>query len=292
MVPTAMRPTREQIEVAAYQRWERRGYPHGGDRDDWGAAEKDLNFALNYRYVARHRLADTSAGPVLLGKAEAGQAKVRRRCRFCEHAEPSAAFADDRPAVPALFGNRALVAWDECDDCRAQFDEHLAGPLEAFARPLLGPEPAWPRAGIPAPALKALVRLAISLMPAGELHHFGDTAEWVMNPDHDRDAPLLKTLGCHVYLTPAEITVPFAALSRRSDGEAPLPYMLFFLGASRAVFQTHLPLCPLDEDLEDEGAELRGPELSMSINGPNGPRASRCAYLPVAPISRVAAGRA
>ena len=36
-----MRPTVHEIERAAYDRWERRGWMHGGDRDDWYAAETD-----------------------------------------------------------------------------------------------------------------------------------------------------------------------------------------------------------------------------------------------------------
>ena len=63
------------------------------------------------------------------------------------------------------------------------------------------------------------------------------------------------------------------------DG-APWPYALFFLASGRAVFQTHLPLCPLDEDLEDAG--LRGPELSMSLGEGPDHRASLSVYLPVA----------
>ena len=77
-----MHPTREQIDTAAYQRWQRRGGAHGHDRDDWLAAEKDLVFAVNYRYVARYKLADPSNGtaPILLGK---GESTARpRTCRF------------------------------------------------------------------------------------------------------------------------------------------------------------------------------------------------------------------
>jgi hypothetical protein len=47
-----MRPTWDQIQREAYARWERRGYGHGGDRDDWLAAEIDLTFDLNFETVA------------------------------------------------------------------------------------------------------------------------------------------------------------------------------------------------------------------------------------------------
>jgi hypothetical protein len=277
-----MHPTAEQIAEAAYHRWERRGGGHGGDRDDWVAAEKDLRFGLNYRYVARYAL----AGPtVLLGK---DGAPGRRLCRFCEQSAPAATFSGP-PALPRLVGNAALVAWDECDDCRAHCDAHLAGAFEAFARPWLAGPPGGPPpgAGVPVAAWKALVRMALSVLPGDELHHFDDTAEWVANPDHDRDAVLLRGLGCHVYHTPAPVASPFAAVARRVD-DAPWPYMLFFLGASRAVFQTHLPFCPRDEDLEDDG--VRGPELSMSLGPGPALRASTCAFLPV--MAAVAPARA
>lgn len=273
-----MSPTREQIEVAAYHRWERRGRAHGHDRDDWGAAEKDLVFALNYRYVARHGL----SGPaVLLGRS--GAEGNGRRCRFCELSEPSVSFEGAPPAVPALLGNTALVAWDECDDCRTHYAAHLAGAFEAFAGPMLATPTAPTADTVPVPALKALVRMALSVMPPGELHHFGDTVEWVTNPDHARDAALIGGLGCHVYRTPAPIAAPFAALARRADDDAPVPYMLFFLGTAGVVFQTHLPGCPRDEDLEDQG--VRGPELSMSMGSGADFRASRCTFLPVEPVA-------
>ena len=284
-----MYPTWHEIEVAAYHRWQRRGHHHGNDREDWIAAEKDLTFAYNYRYIARHRLTLPDGGaPTLLGRGETGNR--RHRCRFREQAEPSAVFPPGLPALPRLTGNSALVAWDECEECRAAYDAHLAAPFESFARPLLAETPPeHPRATVPAPALKALVRFALSLMPADELHHFGDTLEWVANPDHDRDAAVLEDLGCRVYLTPAPIAVPFAALARRADDEAPWPYMVFFLGTSRVVFQTHLPLCPRDEELE--GTAVRPPELSMSLGDGPAHRPSRSFYLPVAPLGRpVAAG--
>ena len=271
-----MRPTWEQIEVAAYHRWRRRGEEHGRHYDDWESAEKDLVFGLNYRYIARLRL---DGPPVLLGQDDAFAAGRRKRCRFCEVGEPSASFSEP-PARPSLPGLGALRVWDECDDCRDALDEGLAGAFEAFARPLIGPKPGLPPSEIPAVALKGLVRLALSVLPAAELQYVGDTIEWVTNPDHDRDARLLSGLGCHLYLTPAPIASPFLAVARRVDDEAPWPYLVAFLATSRVVFQTHLPLCQRDEDLDD--ARLRGPELSMSVGHGADHRASRCLYLPVA----------
>lgn len=274
-----MRPTREQIVLAAYQRWQRREWTHGADRQDWAAAERDLLFALNYRYVARYKL--SGPAPVMVGKAEADAAKRRRRCRFCEQAEPSANFRGNPLALPAFVGNTSLFAWDECDSCRANHDAFLAGPFESFLRPLLNDPPELPLDGIPVAALKGLVRMALAVMPAAELHHFGDTIEWVSNPDHGLDSSLLDGLGCLVYQTP--ITVPSAsfALARRVEDDEAMPYMVAFLAPanSRVVLQTHLPFSPRDEALED--APTQGPRLSMSLGAGTEHRASDCTFLGV-----------
>ena len=268
-----MSPTPDQIAVAAYHRWRKRAGTHGGDRDDWVAAEKDLTFGLNYRYLVRLPL----VGPIVrLGQTDPEPAGARR-CRYCEQAEPSATFERDSAAVPSFVGNQALMSWDECDDCRASFESHLAGPFEAFARPWI--EGRGASKTVTVAAWKALVRMALAVMPAAELDHFGDAAEWVANPDHARDAVLLAGQGCHVYATPAPIAAPFVALARRVQDNAPWPYALFFLASGRAVFQTHLPLCPRDDELDD--LDLRGPVLSMSLGSGAALRGSDCTFLPV-----------
>jgi hypothetical protein len=291
-----MHPTPEQIAVAAYHRWQRRGFEHGRELEDWAAAEKDLTFGLNYRWAVRHALRASASGsgaPVLLGQPQNGSTGRARHCRFCEKAEPAASFAARPWAVPPILGNNALVAWDECDDCRAQYEASLAGPFEAFARPLIGPDPAVPdpAEGVPVAALKALVRMGLATLPASELHYFDDTVEWLTNPDHDRDASILGGLGCHVYITPTPIPAPFASLARRSDDDASVPYMLFFLGTSRVVFQTHLPFCPRDEDLDDNAAGARGPELSMSLGSGRDYRPSLVTFLPAVSVPEPSRGR-
>ena len=269
-----MRPTFEQIAVAAYHRWERRGRAHGFDREDWSAAEKDLVFGLNYRYVARLPL----TGPrVEVGKPDT-LAPRARRCRFCEQGEPAVSFQREELVVPPALGNTALVAWDECDGCRAEADSALGDAFETFARRWLAGDDTTP-ALIPVAAYKGLVRLALAVVPAAELHHFDDTMEWVANPDHARDAVLLDDLGCHVYTTPTPLPAPFVALARRVADESGWPYMLFFLGTGRAVFQTHLPLSPRDDERDDPPA--RGPELSMSVGSGTTLRASRCRFVEV-----------
>ena len=272
-----MQPNRDQIEKAAYVRWQRRGARHGRDVEDWTAAEKDITFALNYRWIARFPL----GVPASVGKAEAGRPA---RCRFCEQAEPAASFSPRPLDLPAEFEGGSLVVRDECEDCRAAHEASLGDAFASFSRPFLVPEPQLPTAGstVPVAALKALVRIGLCLAPAAELQHFGDTFEWVANPDHARDAaPSLQAgLGCQVYVTPEPISSAFVSLARRTRDDGAWPYMLAFLGAGRVVFATHFPFCPRDEDLED--ACVRGPVLSMSMGQGNALRASLTAFLPVA----------
>lgn len=279
-----MHPNMEQIAKTAYYRWERRGFGHGGHDDDWVAAERDLTFGLNYRWAVRHALRPATAegGTVWVGKPARGGP---RRCRFCERAAPATRFEGRHWALPAVVGNTALLAWDECDDCRDQYEEHLAEPFEAFARPLFGRVPDLSMVGptVPVGALKALVRMGLAILPADEFDHFDDAAEWVCNPDDDRDAVLLDGLGlgCHLYETPEPVPSPFASLARRhDDDDAMFPYMLFFLGMGRVVIQTHLPFCPRDEELE--GPERSGPLLSLSMGQGGELRSSRVVSLPMA----------
>jgi hypothetical protein len=284
-----MRPSHDHIERTAYHRWERRGGGHGLDREDWLAAENDLYFALSYRWVARYRLShESDSQPIWLGKDVALEPRRLRTCRFCERAEPDAEFAAPL-ALPRLLGDNTLRAWDQCADCRALWDKTYAAPFDAFAGPLVGREPRLPSVGatIPIAALEALWWIGLSLAPLEGLHEFGDAVEWVTNPDAARDCAILpRGLGCRVYLAPVAIPAPFASIARRcvkgADNFA--PYMLFFLGFERVVMQTHLPLCPRDEELDDDAASAR--VLSMSIGSEGSYQASPSVFLPVEPGTR------
>ena len=179
-----MLPSRDQIERAAYDRWERRGRFHGADREDWVAAEMDLTFNLNYKTVAEYSLSEPK--PRILGNEK------RPKCRFCEQAPPRAAFSVVRFAVPEVAGNTSLKTREICDECAEQF----AGTIDAeFAKfweslqPLRGEASSFRELRVPTsitiPAYKALVRMALTIMPETELPSFTDAIEWVTNPDHE-----------------------------------------------------------------------------------------------------------
>lgn len=236
-------PSFDQIQREAYRRWERRGHWHGRDRDDWLAAEQDLLFAMNYEVAAYYPLAGVP--PQSLG------AGGRSVCRFCERSAPAARFRADAPAVPTFLGNVALFTSQECDDCRALFAEGLDADLEEFfASTRQGGRASRPRLSVA--ALKGFAKIALSIMPRRDLAAFGDTIEWVSNPDHDFDSGLLGAAGGYLHLSPEPSSPPWVALARRTDDEAPMPSMLVFAGTPDLVVQVPVPLGALDEDLDGD----------------------------------------
>lgn len=271
-----MMPSFSQVQQAAYYRWERRRGAHGRDRDDWLASEQDLLFAFNYELIAYYPL---DAGPErFVGDA------TRRRCRFCELAAPHVSFERRRLAIPDFLGNHVLFANDQCDDCSATFAESFEQDLRVFARSLLdggsaglgGSAPPVSTNGTgnghvqrhrlvtesfrPLAAFKGLTKLALSIMPERELPLFEDAVEWVVNADHDYDSPLFQGVRCYVHRPNAQGPLPsWAALARRVDGDAAVPYMLFFLGSRGATLQIAVPLCPLDD--ENDGKLLIVPRV-------------------------------
>jgi hypothetical protein len=240
-----MIPTFDQISDAAYYRWQRRGYNHGHDRSDWLAAEQELLFAGNYEVVLYEPLD---------GEARSLVGSPRRRvCRFCERSAPAATFSDARPALPTFLGNRSLWTYEECDDCHEEFSAGIDADLAAFlARVREGSGGGRPAPGISVAALKGLVRTALAVLPGDELHSFEDTIEWVGNPDHEFDVRLFGEVGCDLHVLPAPLAHPWIALARRIDEEAPVPYLLVFVGTGSLVLEAPVPLCIRDEDLDGE----------------------------------------
>jgi len=241
-----MFPTADQISYEAYLRWERRGRNHGNDRGDWCAAEQDLLLTLNYEVAAFYAL--NAPAPQFIGSM------TRRVCRFCDQAAPSVKFSKLRPALPSFLGNQSLYTYEECDDCHAEFATSVESDLMAFLAQLrAGLRPvSLMRTSIA--ALKGLAKVALSIMPAAELHSFEDTREWVANPDHDFDLSLFGELGCGLHALPSfhAHAQPWTALVRRIDDGAPMPYMLLFVSAGDIVIQAPVPLSIRDEDLDGE----------------------------------------
>jgi hypothetical protein len=270
-----MRPTVEEIRRAAYHRWERRGWNHGGDRDDWFAAEADLTYRLNYRTIAEYAL--DAPGPRILGDGSL------RRCRFCERTAAPARFGRPRPVIA---GAADLLTAEVCADCQEDWREALDQGLADF-RARLKCETLWVDHGRPpftVAAFKSLTASALLLMPGCELRYFHDALEWVSNPDHDSDDQLLDNAECRLYRADFLGECPQASLARRVDDEAPLPYMLFFLESDGIVVQVPLPMCIRDEDLD--GRSIERPERILTTGRGHEFREAHTIVLPLSRSDR------
>jgi hypothetical protein len=109
---------------------------------------------------------------------------------------------------------------------------------------------------------KSLVMSALLIMPESELAYFGDTLEWVNNPDHGYDGGLFSGTCCQVYEASFLHDRSWTSLSRRIDDEAPFPYMLYFVACDGIILQVPVPLCIRDQDLD--GKVVRIPERSLA----------------------------
>jgi hypothetical protein len=282
-----MRPTDDEIRRAAYDRWERRGWAHGGDCDDWYAAEKELAFHANYRTIVEYGL----DGPrrIVLGEAPI------RRCRFCERPSTQADFGAPRPVIAS---HAALLTAEVCQDCQSDWRDALEEEFRHFWARLRHEDPPGPggldlrgRPLFSIAAFKSLVAGALAIMPGPELPLFIDTLEWVSNPDHDSDDRLMDRAECLVYRAPFLGEGARASLARRADEEAPVPYMLHFLECDGIMVQLALPMCLCDEDLDGrvierpervpasgygpEFREARGVLLPLSVSGRRAGRGHR-----------------
>lgn len=251
-----MFPSFDQIQHAAYLRWERRWYSHGQHREDWLAAEQDLLFTLNYKLLVHYVLSDREQR--LLGN------KARPVCRFCERSTPAVNFRVDTPAVPEFLGNRSLFTIEECEDCQSLFAEGIEAELEDFLTSFRKDYAfsASERSGfsLPVAVFKGLIKQALAIMPRGDLASFEGATEWVCNPDHDFDADLFAEARGHIHVLAEPVSEPWVAIAKRTDIDAPMPAMLFFLGTRHLVAQVALPLCDPDDDLE--GVDVTVPRIA------------------------------
>jgi hypothetical protein len=265
-----MLPSTEQIGMAAYYRWQRRGHQHGRHSLDWLAAEQELIFALNYELIVSHRL--DGVAPRILGNP------AHPRCRFCEATAPRAAFEGPRLVLPSSLGNDSLSSVEICDDCHEQHDESLGDHLDRFVAAVRRGE-TRDRSFEPVAAFKGLARAALAVVPERELQYFEDAIEWVGNPDHDLDSRTIGGLDCYLHSLPEPSPFSWVAVARRIEVEEPYPYMLAFYGTGDLVFQIALPLCVRDEDLEVSWIVPRSPS---PFGVGRGPIESRLLVVPLA----------
>ncbi len=237
-----MRPTDEEIRRAAYARWERRGWSHGGDRDDWFAARADLTFRASYGTTVDHTMDGT--GPRVIGESPA------RRCRFCERKAGPNGLGAPRPI---FAGHPAPLSAEVCADCRSDWGDGLDDAFrELWTRLVLGEVG---RSTFHVAAFKAMAAGGLLMMPASDLRYYVDALEWVSNPDHDSDDRLIEGAAFRVYRASFLGRTPRLSLMRRLDDEATVPYMLLFIEADGIMVQAPMPMCLRDEDLDGQAVE-------------------------------------
>ncbi len=278
-----MRPTFDQIQHAAYDRWLRRGWTHGHDRPDWYAAEKELTFFLNYQTIAEHPLASGAAR--VLGDA------LIQQCRFCERTSDQVAFSRARPVVPEAVGPTSLFTAEICDDCQADWRDRLDVEFGGFWEALRADgggfdipaeRPAQPVFSVA--VFKSLIASAILILPEEELPSVIDAIEWVSNPDHDCDDRLFGGTCCQVYSAPFLENLSGISLARRVEADAPLPALLYFLAHGGIVVQVPVPLCLHDQDLD--GRAVDWPERVLAGGTGSDFQEARGRVLPLA-LSRM-----
>lgn len=265
-----MHPNHDQIALAAYHRWQRRGHAHGWHSYDWLAAEQELIFALNYELIANYRL--DGIAPRDLGDED------DPRCRFCEATPPRASFESPRLALPASLGNESLRSFEVCDDCHAAHAESIGTDLDRFVAAMKRGD-LRDRSYDPVAAFKGLVRSALAVVPEEEMQFFEDAIEWVSNPDHDLDSRSIGGMDCYLHALPDAWSFSWVAIARRLDDAEPFPYLLAFFGTGNLVFQVPLPLCVRDEDLETTWTV---PRVPSSFGVGRGPIESRLVVVPLA----------
>jgi hypothetical protein len=251
-----MRPTFDQIQHAAYERWERRGRVHGHHEADWYGAEDELAFLMSYRMIAEYPL--TSAERRILGD------RPVRRCRFCERSGGPSAFGPARAVVPGLSERPSLLTAEICDDCQREWrdplDQELGEFWESLRADWVGPD-GQGRPQFTIGVFKALIAGGILVLPEAELPAVVDTIEWVSNPDLDCDDHLFAASCCQVYAAPFLKGLSGIRVARRVDDEAPLPALLVFLSHGGILVQVPVPLCLRDQDLD--GRAVQQPRRSL-----------------------------
>ncbi|GIW87908.1 MAG: hypothetical protein KatS3mg108_2232 [Isosphaeraceae bacterium] len=269
-----MIPTDDQIRVAAYQRWQRRGHSHGHHEADWLAAQQDLLLALNYRTVARYQ-ADARPIPPTAEPS-------RRVCRFCEQSPPRTSFGPPGPALPPSLGVPGPLRTDVCLACQESFETSLAAPLERF---IAAVRSGLPPSTIPTQAYKGLVSALLTMMPPALLELFPDALEWASQPEADRLDAELARRGVLVHSLDQR-QIPWSAILVKTDDAMPMPHVLAFLGLETATIELPMPLCVRDEDLDGETIfEPLVASLDGLTHGTTRPRTQRI------PIARDAAPR-
>lgn len=94
---------------------------------------------------------------------------------------------------------------------------------------------------IPVAALKGLVKIGLTLLPAAELPNFTETFAWIRDPDHRAnfvsDFPIFRTF----IPGPMRNDLVTIMLMRRRTGVETVPYAFYIIGFGNEVLQVFIP---------------------------------------------------
>ena len=112
---------------------------------------------------------------------------------------------------------------------------------------------------VPIAVYKSLVKMAIAIMPPGELPNFKHTIEWVQKTDHKEwAADVAASAICVAQFLPGPQPTDFGwgILFRRRHPSAKLPYMIFVVRFGNQSFQIMIPCSPRDNHWVGERVEM------------------------------------
>lgn len=103
------------------------------------------------------------------------------------------------------------------------------------------------QAFIPLAVFKCLTKIALSIMPDGEVPHFADAFRWVYDSDHAA-GPGMSGAVCFLQMLPGPLPNDHAwvELFRRRDDRFNVPYMTVVVVSKNIVFQIPLHFCDRD----------------------------------------------
>ena len=113
---------------------------------------------------------------------------------------------------------------------------------------------------IPAAVYKALVKIALTMMPATEIENFQEALQWIRDTDHSR-----KLFEAPVYYRfqpgPMRGDLIYFSLLRRKTGVTDVPYAFMVLAYGNDLLQVPLP--SPKQDMAIHGKELSFPPFQL-----------------------------
>lgn len=117
------------------------------------------------------------------------------------------------------------------------------------------------RSYVPIAVYKTLTKMALTIMPEGELADYKATLEWINEEQHQESPQDLKNLV--VLMSIADGVKPFPFVScmlfkRKENHRDNVPNMMFMLAYGNFVFQIYIPMCAQD-------AQLAGTQINYTF---------------------------